>query len=80
MTCELVKLPQGTFQIDQRGRYHHHIEHGSMDGLEEASRETIALGLKIAPRKNKSAATRRRRLRLLCSTSREIQFALKYDF
>ncbi len=46
MTCGLVGLQQGTFQIDQRGRYHHHIEHGSMDGLEETSRETIARSLK----------------------------------
>ena len=46
MTCELVGLQQGTFQIDQRGHYHHHIEHGSMDGLEETSRETITRSLK----------------------------------
>jgi hypothetical protein len=68
------------FQIDQLGRYHHHIEHGSMDGLEEASRETIARSLKDSSVKERIGGDETDAIVLAVFDFSRIQFALKYNF
>ena len=80
MPCGLVGPQRVLFQIDQRGRDHHHIEHGAMRGLEETSREKVARSLKDGSAKEQIGGDEMDGVVLAVFDSREIQFALKFDF